>query len=102
MAKKSIKQTSVEFPESKINEIIIGLFDFLHEKPENIFVKDYLILECKLLFSDIEILKEYHENFRVQYRNALQVEETKLKKYAAADKLNATFVKEIINRDHNL
>ena len=95
------KTTSKPYSEIEITELINGLFNFLNEKPEHVFVKDYLILEKQMYNSDIEILKEINPIFKTAIDNAMIVEETKLKKYAAADKLNATFVKEILNRDHN-
>jgi len=104
MAKQNkILKTSRDFSEQEINEIITGLFEFMNDRDlkGNIFVNDYLILEKQLLHSDIEILKQTNETFYTAFRNGMQIEETKLKKFAAADRLNASFVKEILNRDHN-
>lgn len=105
MAKKTAitQKTSREFPPQEIQEIITGLFEFMNDKDQkgNIFVKDYLILERQLLHSDIQILKETSEQFLLAFNNGMQIEEIKLKKFAAADRLNASFVKEILNRDHN-
>lgn len=105
MAKKqeTPAKTSREFTPEEIQEIITGLFEFMNDKDQkgNIFVNDYLILERQLLHSDIQILKTTNETFLTAFRNGMQIEETKLKKFAAADRLNASFVKEILNRDHN-
>lgn len=97
------KKTSREFTPEEIQEIITGLFEFMNDRDQkgNIFVNDYLILEKQLLHSDIKILKQTSEEFYTAFCNGMQIEETKLKKFAAADRLNASFVKEILNRDHN-
>ena len=99
--KKTQIKTSKEYTDEEIIEIIKQLFDFLYEKPEHIFVKDFLILEKKMLSSDIDILKKTNPIFETAFNDAMQIEETKLKKFGAADRLNASFVKEILNRDHN-
>lgn len=101
MRKTKKKTTSIEFSEEMIQEIIKGLFDFLNEKPDNIFINDFLILQKKLRNSDIEVLATINEDFRIAIDDAKKIEETKLKKYASADRLNASFVKEILNRDHH-
>lgn len=97
------KNTSREFSPEEIQEIITGLFEFMndHEQKGNIFVNDYLILQKQILHSDIKILRETNSEFNQAFCNGMQIEETKLKKFAAADRLNASFVKEILNRDHN-
>lgn len=98
-----IQPLSREFPPKEIKEIIDGLFIFMNDEKEkgNIFVSDYLMLEKKILHSDIQILKKTNPEFLTAYINGMQIEETKLKKFAAADRLNASFVKEILTRDHN-
>ena len=95
-------KTSKQFSKKEIDEIIQGLFNFLNEKPDNIFVNDYLILERKLLHSDIKILKQTNEVFLTAYKDAMKIEKTKLIKYAAADRLNASFVKSVLEEpEHN-
>lgn len=99
--KKELPQTSREFTDQEISELITGLFTFLKEKPDNIFVNDYFILEKQMFNSDFEILKEINEKFKIAYQNGMKIEETKLKKYAVGDRLNASFVRAILDRDHN-
>lgn len=53
MRKTKKKTTSIEFSEEMIQEIIKGLFDFLNEKPDNIFINDFLILQEAARNSDI-------------------------------------------------
>lgn len=80
MRKTKKKTTSVEFSEETIQEIIKGLFDFLNEKPDNIFINDYLILQRKIRNSDIEVLSTINEDFKIAIDDAKKIEETKLKK----------------------
>lgn len=102
MAKKTQQpKTSREFTDQEIDDLINGLFAFLKEKPDNIFVNDYFILEKQILNSDFQILKEINLKFKTAYENGMKIEETKLKKYAVGDRLNASFVKSILDRDHN-
>lgn len=97
MSKKLV--TSREFSSEEIDEIIQGLFNFLHEKSDNIFVDDFLILEKQIFQSDIDALKLTNKTFKLAFDNAKKIESTKLKKYAAADRLNASFVSKFIIPD---
>ena len=102
MSKKvKLPETSREFIPEEIDTLIAGLFEFLREKQDNIFVDDYFILEKNILNSDFEILKQHNEKFKTAYENGMKIEQTKLKKYASADRLNASFVRAILDRDHN-
>ena len=102
MAKKQQQpQTIIQYTDQEIEDIITGLFTFLREKPDNIFVDDYFILEKQMFASDVEILKETNPKFKEAFYNGMKIEAAKLKKFAAADRLNATFVKNIIDRHHN-
>lgn len=101
MSKKKQELTR-KFSKDEIEEIISGMFTFLNEKQDNIFVNDYLILERKLMFSDVQILKQTDEHFNRSYKDAMKIEKTKLIKFAAADRLNASFVKSVLDEpDHN-
>jgi hypothetical protein len=99
--KKIEKQTSRDFCKEELGTIIKELFIFMHGKPEHVFIDDFLILEKQLLKSDLQILVEKNEDFAIGIKNALEIEKTKLIKYGSADKFNASFVKEVLQKKHN-
>lgn len=95
------KQLSRGFSKQELETIVKELFVFMHEKPEHVFIDDFLILEKQLLKSDLQILIEKNEEFAIDIKNALEIEKTKLIKYGSADKFNASFVKEVLQKKHN-
>jgi hypothetical protein len=101
MAKQKAKNTSREFTDQELKQVILELYEFMHEKPEHVFIDDFLILEKKMLHSDLQILIETDADFATGIKNGLEIEKTKLIKYGSADKFNASFVKEVLIKKHN-
>ena len=94
---KPIKSYSHEESMKIANELI----EWLLEKEENMHIDDFLYVIKRIFKNDVDFLIANNEEFKQFIEQAEAIEFTKLKKYAAGDRLNASIVKQILINKYN-
>ena len=85
------------------------LITWMKAEDENIFFEDFLFLQCneadypgKIHKDLLSYLAKKFTSFSDLLRQARNIEEVKLKKYGAFDKLNASIVKFLLSAEYGL
>ncbi len=85
------------------------LIHWMKEEDENIFFDDFLYLSCdeskypgKIYPQLLSYLGKKHSSFLKRLEQAKNIEKTKLKKFGAFDKLNASIVKFLLSAEYGL
>jgi len=99
--KKKTPKPSRDFTEAEAIQIGNELLEWFHQKDDHIYVDDFLLITKKLLATDVEYLIATFPAFKESLSNADKIELAKLKKYASADRLNASIVKTIMTNKHD-
>jgi len=84
------------------NALMVGfkLIDWLREKDENIFFKEFLHIKNKYPKKIIPYLSNKFKSFSTLIDDAKNIQEIKLMKYGVLDKLNATMTKLTLINNH--
>jgi hypothetical protein len=87
---------------SEENALKVGndLLTWMRAKPTNIFWEEFLYIENDYYSSLIAYLCEKFSSFAKLIERAKKIQEIKLKKYGAVDKLNATITKFVLINEH--
>jgi len=94
---KAIKSYSHQEAIKIANELI----EWLLEKEENIHIDEFLYVIKRIFKNDVDFLISNNEEFKQFIEQAEAIELSKLKKFAAGDRLNATIVKQILINKYN-
>jgi len=89
--------------------LVDDLLAWMKAEDENIFFDDFLYLSCdeskypgKIYSELLSYLAKKHTSFLKRLEQAKQIEKTKLKKFGAFDKLNASIVKFLLSAEYGL
>lgn len=100
MAKKKNIKPIVSYDSEALSEIANNLLNWLREKEENFHTDEFLYVLNPYFKNDIEYYRKTDNNFNLLMDQAETIELTKLKKFASADRLNASIVKQILINKH--
>lgn len=88
-----------------------ALITWMHEADENIFYEEFIFMVAKRM-PEFEIFKinintpnylaKCYSSFLERIKEAKKIQEIKLKKFGAFDKLNASIVKFLLNAEHGI
>lgn len=98
--KIKLPEISREYPQSEINSLCEEMKNWFYEKEDNIFLDDFLLLKKKIPRNDVINLLYTNQKFKNAHKNALAIEQAKLQKFGAGDRLNASIVKQILINKH--
>ena len=73
-------------------QIANDLINWLHESDQNLLVDDFLLNKKKIFKNDVDYLSQQYDDFKKLIDQANAIELTKLIKFCAADKLNASVI----------
>ena len=100
MAIKRIKPTR-KYTEEEMLTIAEECRKWIIEKPDHIFVEEFIYINQKIQPNDFNWMLQNSEQFKEIINHCNQIEETKLKKYGSSDQLNASVVNKILVNKHN-